>query len=328
MILDVKKDINFRQNQTRGTSLALIPKDNIPMEIDVPIWHDRTSHIGTDAGGRPYIWESPGFWSWKNPQGQIEQHEDRNWTPPVQPRVPIPEETPGTLETIPYHDDIDMEDNYFENWPPEDPFEDDTTMVYEPQPLQPPRLNTLDEVEFVSPPRPKRKDVFDLSEQPKSKKHWWDVRDTRLRRGKRKPLLDQPPRQQPLTHAEHVALQQRLAAELGHEPQPKFWEKWLGRNVGPLSEVSTYEQAVAEGPISVAAWYHDLQYDQSRTLDDFANADREFIWRLDQVPEEERDGVWHLAHSAIRAGLGKPWGYAYNLIKDFHDMVYNKHDEL
>jgi len=111
-----------------------------------------------------------------------------------------------------------------------------------------------------------------------------------------------------------VDLQRRWDDERGREARPWFWEQWLGRNVGPFSEVSTYEEAEESGPEAVAAWYHDLEYDGAETLADFAEADRRFLDRIQARPVHERGPGWHLIDRVIRSGAGTMYGYMYNKI--------------
>jgi len=213
----------------------------------------------------------------------------------------------------------------------EDPFENDETMEYEPQGPIPraepvdmdpldrpnPRIRQRDDDDLPdnrapkwqkyedpirSPPKRKREDIdILLLETPVN-----SVQEQRIQEalGKRR-----PPRRL-------LELQQSMDLHRGRPGEPYWWEHILGRNVGPLSEVSTWEEAVADSPEAVAAWYHDLQYDLATTATELAEADRDFLQRLEAVPAEERGLTWNLTHDVIASGVGVPYGYISNSIRD------------
>lgn len=93
----------------------------------------------------------------------------------------------------------------------------------------------------------------------------------------------------------------------GSEKHPRSAFLGLGpRNAGPWNTVSSYDEAVAEGPVELAAWYHDLAYSAANNNSELLKAaDDEFLWKLNQVPPEQRDLKWFLARTAINYGLGR-----------------------
>lgn len=82
-------------------------------------------------------------------------------------------------------------------------------------------------------------------------------------------------------------------------------------NVGPANTVSSYTEAVANGPLSVAAWRHDIAYDSADTEQDVRDADTRFLAELLMIPEIQRDTFWHIAYNAIAAGSGRIWWKLY-----------------
>jgi len=93
----------------------------------------------------------------------------------------------------------------------------------------------------------------------------------------------------------------------GSEKHPRNAFLGLGpRNAGPWNTVSSYDEAVASGPVELAAWYHDLAYSAANNNSELLKAaDDEFLWKLNQVPPEQRDLKWFLARTAINYGLGR-----------------------
>ena len=189
------------------------------------------------------------------------------------------------------------------------------------RPIPRPHKRKSDESEtLVSPPRVKRgrgekdTDVL-LLETPLREgslgipRHGGaEERQKRKRIEEAKGLLPPP--------EELVALQESMDTARGRPGEPWLFEAITGRNVGPFSEVSSYEQAVKAGPESVAAWYHDLEYDKAQTMEDFAEADRGFLQRLQAVPKEDRGVVWNLTYDTIASGVGRPYGWTYNTVRD------------
>jgi len=93
----------------------------------------------------------------------------------------------------------------------------------------------------------------------------------------------------------------------------KEWDmKWLGVvNAGPGNTVSSFDEAVADGPIAVAAWIHDIQVSAAANAAERKQADIDFIDFLDQVPPIKRDGAWHVAREAIASGIQNIYYYLY-----------------
>lgn len=85
-------------------------------------------------------------------------------------------------------------------------------------------------------------------------------------------------------------------------------------NLGPGNTVSSYDEAVANGPLSVAAWTHDIAYDGAESEQDLINADTVFLGDLLMIPEAQRDALWYIAYEAINAGTGRIWNKIYNSI--------------
>lgn len=106
-------------------------------------------------------------------------------------------------------------------------------------------------------------------------------------------------------------------------------ERIFGRNVGPNNWLSSYAQAYAEGPISLAAWRHDLAYDiaihdTTNTLDiaeRLRQADERMRTDLLQVPPGRRGFLWHAIDTVLASGIGEGYGRAYRLWRQVHDIA-------
>lgn len=100
----------------------------------------------------------------------------------------------------------------------------------------------------------------------------------------------------------------------GTESRVEFDLKPLGvANAGPGNTVSSFDEAVKDGPVSVAAWIHDIQISAATTAEEKKKADRDFIEFLYDVPVVKRDGAWHVAKLAIQSGVQNLWYYIYGL---------------
>lgn len=98
----------------------------------------------------------------------------------------------------------------------------------------------------------------------------------------------------------------------GTEHRREFDFKALGVvNAGPGNTVSSFDEAVADGPVAVAAWIHDIQVAAATNRQEREQADADFIDFLEQVPEVKRDGAWHVAYRAIKSGVQHLWYYLY-----------------
>jgi len=78
-------------------------------------------------------------------------------------------------------------------------------------------------------------------------------------------------------------------------------------NLGPRNTVTSLDEAIASGPISEAAWTHDILVSQALEETDPArrrilieDADNRFIYELERMPTELRGEVWGTARRAVR----------------------------
>jgi len=100
-------------------------------------------------------------------------------------------------------------------------------------------------------------------------------------------------------------------------------ETVFGRNVGPGNYISGFEEAYAAGPVSLAAWRHDLAYDQAllkstplEVDEALQQADEQFRIDLLNVPESQRDYLWSVMDTVIGSGIGKVYGNLYKVYRD------------